>query len=66
MTPAPRLHCRISIKCKLPFDLPLERMAPMGFRWLIALTIYTLLIGPIMDAPTANAKTKARSPNRTP
>jgi hypothetical protein len=32
----------------------------MEFRWLIAITVYTLLIGPIMDVPSSNAKAKAR------
>jgi hypothetical protein len=36
-------------------------MATMQFRWLMAMTIYTLLIGPIMDIPSGNAKAKARS-----
>jgi hypothetical protein len=33
----------------------------MEFRWLVALTIYTLLIGPIMDIPSSNAKAKGRT-----
>ena len=33
----------------------------MEFRWLIAITVYTLLVGPIMDVPSSNAKAKARS-----
>ena len=35
----------------------------MEFRWLTALTIYTLLVGPIMDVPSTNAKAKPRSAN---
>jgi len=32
----------------------------MEFRWLIALTVYTLLIGPVMDVPHGAARAKAR------
>lgn len=33
----------------------------MTFRWLIVLTIYTLLIGPMMDVPSTGAKAKSRT-----
>lgn len=41
----------------------------MTFRCVIAVAIYTLLIGPVLDIPSSNAKAKARvhvlrSPNR--
>ena len=33
----------------------------MEFRWIAALTLWTLLIGPVMDAPWGDANAKARS-----
>lgn len=33
----------------------------MTFRWIIALTLYSLLIGPVMDVASTGAKAKSRS-----
>jgi hypothetical protein len=33
----------------------------MDYRWLIAMTLYTMLIGPILDVPLSSAKAKSRS-----
>jgi hypothetical protein len=35
----------------------------MEFRWLIILTLYTLLIGPVLDKPWSDAGATARSHN---
>ncbi len=32
----------------------------MNFRWLVIMTLYTLLIGPIVSAPNGNANAKSR------
>jgi hypothetical protein len=32
----------------------------MTFRWIIAIAMYTLLIGPVMDVPSTSADTKAK------
>ena len=35
----------------LPLGMPLAFLAGMEFFWIAALTLWTLLIGPIMDGP---------------
>jgi hypothetical protein len=32
----------------------------MTFRWIIAIAIYTLLIGPVMDVPSLSADVKVK------